>query len=54
MLIPLQETVMNQTKLHHAAANARLVEASASHIAEELQQSYDAHLRDAQELAAGT
>lgn len=44
---------MNRTKLHHAAANTRPVEASASHIVEELQR-YDAHLRDAQGLAAGT
>ena len=44
---------MNETKLHHTAANARPVEASASHIVEELQR-YDDNLRDAQGLATGT
>lgn len=44
---------MNHTKLHHAALNARPVDASADCIAEELQR-YDEHLRDAKGLAAGT
>lgn len=44
---------MNHTKLHHAALNARPVDASADCITEELQR-YDEHLRDAKGLAAGT